>query len=150
MLKNNTIKLFTIGFTRKSAEVFFEKLRTAGITRLIDTRLNNTSQLSGFAKQADLQYFLRQITRIDYEHQLPLAPNKDILDAYKQKKISWQDYEKCYLELLKKRAVESIFGSDKLANACLLCSEDKPHYCHRCLAAEYLRQKLENIEIFHL
>ncbi len=144
------IKLFTIGFTRKSAAEFFESLKKAGVRRVIDTRLNNTSQLSGFAKQSDLRYFLEKICNIEYEHQLSLAPTKDILDAYKKKNIPWQEYADSYNLLIQKRQVESLLNNENLANACFLCSEDKPHFCHRRLAAEYLSSKFEDIKIIHI
>jgi len=144
------IKLFTIGFTRKSASSFFEGLKKSGVRKIIDTRLNNTSQLAGFAKQNDLKYFLTTIGGIDYFHDLSLAPTQDILDAYKKKQISWQDYSHKYLQILHKRQVESTINSDKLQDACLLCSEDKPHFCHRRLAAEYFQSHFNNIEIIHL
>ncbi len=144
------IRLFTIGFTRKSAAEFFEGLRHAGVRRVMDTRLNNTSQLSGFAKQVDLQYFLTTITNIEYEHQLSLAPTKDMLDDYKKKRISWQEYADRYTELIHQRQIESSFNAEDLQDTCFLCSEDKPHYCHRRLAAEYLKSKNSLIEIIHL
>ncbi|APB33405.1 protein of unknown function DUF1130 [Gloeomargarita lithophora Alchichica-D10] len=144
------IKLFTIGFTRKSAAQFFEGLKKVGVKMLIDTRLNNTSQLSGFAKQSDLRYFLDKITQISYEHCLPLAPTQDILDNYKKKKIAWDEYENSYLELIQKRQVESLLSPEQLDHACFLCSEDKPHYCHRRLAAEYLQSRLNNLQVIHL
>lgn len=144
------IKLFTIGFTQKSAAEFFGKLEKAGIRRVIDTRLNNTSQLSGFAKQSDLQYFLSQISQIEYEHHLSLAPTQDILTAYKQKKMSWEEYESHYLNLIHDRGIESILNKKKLENCCFLCSEHQPHFCHRRLAAEYLQSRFDNIEVIHL
>jgi len=144
------IKLFTIGFTKKTAADFFGRLELAGVRRVIDTRLNNTSQLSAFAKQPDLEYFLKRFDGIDYEHQLPLAPTKDILDAYKKKQMSWQNYEEKYLELIKERSIESQLDANKLDNSCFLCSEDKPHYCHRRLAAEYLQRQFKDLEIIHL
>jgi len=144
------IRLFTIGFTKKSASTFFEKLKSEGVKNIIDTRLNNTSQLSGFAKQADLQYFLKQIAGIDYQHQLSFAPTQDILSAYKKKTISWEDYSLRYLDLIQQRNIEKSIKKEDLNNSCLLCSEDKPHYCHRRLAVEYLQSKLTDIEIIHL
>jgi uncharacterized protein (DUF488 family) len=144
------IKLFTIGFTQKSASSFFEGLRKARICKVIDTRLNNTSQLSGFAKQNDLKYFLAEIGSISYFHDLLLAPTQDILGAYKKKQISWQDYSEKYLEILRDRHVESITNREDLQNCCFLCSEDKPHFCHRRLAAEYFQSHFNNIEIIHL
>jgi uncharacterized protein (DUF488 family) len=144
------IRIFTIGFTRKSAAQFFEGLQKAGVKRVIDTRLNNTSQLSGFAKQVDLRYFLSKVSDIDYSHNLSLAPTQDILDAYKKKNISWEDYSKKYLELIQNRQVESTIDVEDLADCCFLCSEDKPHFCHRRLAAEYFQSHFNNIEIVHL
>jgi uncharacterized protein (DUF488 family) len=150
MWRKIMIKLFTIGFTRKSASSFFEGLRKAGVTKIIDTRLHNTSQLSGFAKQNDLKYFLSEIGGIDYSHELSLAPTQEILDAYKKKQISWEDYSKKYLAILRQRHIESTIKPDSLQNSCFLCSEDKPHFCHRRLAAEYLQSHFHNIEIIHL
>ncbi|MGK7889221.1 MAG: DUF488 family protein [Leptolyngbyaceae cyanobacterium] len=144
------IRLFTIGFTRKSAADFFEGLQTSGVRRIIDTRLNNTSQLSGFAKQADLKYFLKQINNMEYEHNLSLAPTKEILTAYKKKKMSWDDYSDRYLDLVQERQIESALTEEQLQDACLLCSEAQPHFCHRRLAAEYLQSHIKNIEIIHL
>lgn len=54
------MRLFTIGFTKKSAEHFFETLCRSGAKRVVDVRLNNVSQLAGFAKKSDLAYFLRR------------------------------------------------------------------------------------------
>lgn len=144
------IRLFTIGFTKKSASTFFEKLKQEGIKKIIDTRLNNTSQLSGFAKQADLQYFLKQIADIDYQHQLSLAPTQEMLSAYKKKTMAWEDYSRRYLDLIQQRNIEKSIEKEDLNNSCFLCSEDKPHYCHRRLAAEYLQSKFTDIEIIHL
>lgn len=144
------IRLFTIGFTRKSAAEFFESLQKSGVRRIIDTRLQNTSQLSGFAKQADLQYFLSKISNISYEHNLSLAPTKDILASYKKKKMSWEDYSSRYLDLIQEREIESNLTKENLQDSCFLCSEHQPHFCHRRLAAEYLQSHIKNIEIIHL
>ena len=144
------IDLFTIGFTKKSAREFFELLSKANIKQIIDTRLNNTSQLAGFAKRSDLEYFLKKIGNIDYIHILDFAPTKEILDEYKKKKSSWEDYEKKFIQLMKERQIEKKIAPDRLDRGCLLCSEAKPHNCHRRLVAEYLNQKLGNINISHL
>jgi uncharacterized protein (DUF488 family) len=143
-------KLFTIGFTQKSAAEFFDLLQKAGVKRVIDTRLNNTSQLSGFAKQADLQYFLSTIAKIDYEHNLSLAPTQEILTSYKQKKMSWEEYERHYLDLVEDRKIESNLNLEQLENCCFLCSEHQPHFCHRRLAAEYLKSRFGDLDIIHL
>ena len=150
MLEKTQIDLFTIGFTKKTAKDFFELLTEAGVERIIDTRLNNVSQLSGFAKRQDLKYFLKEIADIEYTHLLDLAPTKDILNPYKKKQTDWQTYEKSFLDLIEQRQIENKVTPDILDGGCLLCSEAKPHYCHRRLVAEYLNNKLGNINICHL
>lgn len=144
------MKVFTIGFTKKSAREFFTKLKDAGIRRLIDVRLNNTSQLSGFAKKDDLQYFLQELGGIQYLHFPVLAPTQDILDKFKKHRGSWQEYERAFLDLMSSRRIEEELKPDLLENSCLLCSEEKPHHCHRRLVVEYLRKKWGNLEIEHL
>ena len=144
------MKIFTIGFTKKSAEQFFNSLQTAGVKRVVDVRLNNVSQLSGFAKKNDLAYFLKQICGMDYTHLPSLAPTKDIMDAYKKQRGSWETYERDFIDLMAARKIETMIEQETLEDACLLCSEDKPHYCHRRLVAEYLREYWGNIEIEHL
>jgi uncharacterized protein (DUF488 family) len=147
---NRTINLFTIGFTQKSAQKFFDALKQAGVKRVIDTRLNNVSQLAGFAKKTDLAYFLRVIDGIDYVHLLDLAPTQDILDEYKKKKGDWDIYEQKFRQLISSRKIETKVSPDMINNACLLCSEAKPHNCHRRLVAEYLKEKWGSINICHL
>jgi len=144
------ITVFTIGFTKKNARTFFELLKQAGVKRLIDIRLNNESQLAGFTKKDDLEYFLKTIANIEYSHRPEFAPTKDILDGYKKKKITWADYEQRFQKLLKERQVEDLVTSAELDNACLLCSEPTSDKCHRRLVVEYLRSKLGDIEIRHL
>ena len=144
------INLFTIGFTQKTAELFFNTLIKSGVRRVIDTRLNNVSQLAGFTKRADLEYFLRQIGDIDYIHLQYLAPTKEILDTYKKKGGDWETYEKQFLQLITKRQIEQQISPDLLDGGCLLCSEPTPHHCHRRLVAEYLNQNLGTINIHHL
>ncbi len=142
--------LFTIGFTRKSAEEFFTRLRGAGVRRVIDIRLNNVSQLAGFAKRDDLRYFLKTIANVDYAHRPELAPTRDILDAYRQHKGGWERFERDFKALVRERAIETVVSRDELDGACLLCSEPGPEHCHRRLVAEYLRDALGNIVIAHL
>ena len=142
------MKLYTIGFTRKERRDLFHTTQTRQAVRtLIDTRLNNRSQLSGFAKQKDLQFFLREISKIDYLHLPQLAPTQDILDAFKKKKGTWEAYERSFLALMLSRKIEEEFQPELFDNACLLCSEHKPHHCHRRLVAEYLRAKWGGIKI---
>lgn len=142
--------VYTIGFTKTAAESFFTRLQKAGVKTLLDVRLNNVSQLAGFAKKNDLRYFLKAICGIDYAHQPDLAPTQDLLDAYKKEGGNWADYEKRFLDLMASRRIEDTVPRNVVNEACLLCSEDKPTYCHRRLVAEYLRDKWGEMEIRHL
>lgn len=144
------MKLFTIGFTKTNAESFFERLKSSGAKKVIDIRLNNVSQLAGFAKMQDLRYFLKAICGIDYAHNLDLAPTQEMLDAYKKNGGAWDDYEKKFISLISTRRIEQAIRPADLDGACLLCSEDKPHHCHRRLVAEYLRDKWGDVEIVNL
>lgn len=144
------MKIFTIGFTKKSAESFFTQLQRAGVKRLVDIRLNNVSQLAGFTKRDDLRYFTKAICHIDYIHLTQLAPTQDILDTYKKHKGAWGLYESQFLDLMAKRQIENNVSRDILDGGCLLCSEEKPHNCHRRLVAEYLKKKWGDVEIEHL
>jgi len=125
------MKIFTIGFTKKSAETFFTRLQQAGVKRLVDVRLNNVSQLAGFAKRDDLRYFTKTICGIDYKHVPDLAPT-------------------AFLDLMKARRIEDSIPRELLDGACLLCSEEKPHHCHRRLVAEYLKEKWDDVVIDHI
>lgn len=144
------MKVFTIGFTKSNAERFFTRIQRAGIIRVLDVRLNNISQLAGFAKKDDLRYFLRMICSVDYVHRPELAPTQDILDAYKKNGGEWPVYERAFLELIGRRRIEDIIPREQLEGACLLCSEDKPHHCHRRLVVEYLRTKWGHLDVEHL
>ena len=144
------MRICTIGFTHKTAEDFFTRLRKAGVKRVVDVRLNNVSQLAGFSKRDDLQYFLKAILGIDYVHLPVLAPTQDILDEFKKNKGDWKVYEDKFLRLIESRHIEKQVSPEILSEGCLLCSEDKPHHCHRRLVAEYLRGKWGNVGIEHL
>lgn len=144
------MEIHTIGFTKKSAEVFFTRLKNAGVKRLIDVRLNNISQLAGFTKKDDLRYFAKTICDIDYHHCPDLAPTQDILDAFKKQKGDWGLYERQFLDLMQRRHVEENVSREMLDGGCLLCSEDKPDHCHRRLVAEYLKDHWGNVEIKHI
>ena len=135
-----SIHIRTIGFTKKSAKEFFEKLRKSGVQRVVDVRLNNVSQLAGFSKRDDLEYFLKEILDIGYVHLPVLAPTQDILDEYKKHGGDWSIYERQFTELMRKREIEKRVDPSIMDGGCLLCSEDKPLHCHRRLVAEYLRQ----------
>lgn len=144
------ITLFTIGFTKKTAEEFFEKLKRAGVQKVVDVRLNNVSQLAGFTKRADLEYFLRELAGIDYVHVPELAPTKEMFDALKKKKGDWGEFESPFLDLMRQRQIESVLDRDLIDRGCLLCSEDKPHHCHRSLVAKYLNEEWGGISVEHL
>jgi uncharacterized protein (DUF488 family) len=145
-----SITIFTIGFTKKSARDFFEPLRQAGVRKVVDIRLNNVSQLAGFTKKNDLEYFLEKVAGIGYAHRPELAPTKEILDGYRKKTLPWSEYEKRFLALMSERQVETLVTPRELDRACLLCSEPKPDKCHRRLVAKYLADKWGNVEIRHL
>lgn len=138
---SNIANVATIGFTKTTAERFFGRLAQADVRLLIDVRLNNTSQLSGFAKAADLAYFLTEIGGIRYTHQPDLAPTEKILKDYKKGEIDWGKYEDMFMTLMQKRKIEERFKADMFDGSCLLCSEDKPHNCHRKLVCDYLNAK---------
>lgn len=142
--------VYSIGFTEKPAERFFGLLRESGAKRVVDVRLNNASQLAGFSKKDHLPYFLKEILEIDYIHQPLLAPTADILDPYKKHKGDWSIYETAFLDLMRKREIEKRIDPATIKDGCLLCSEDKPHHCHRRLVAEYLRSKWGDLDIRHL
>lgn len=144
------LQLYTIGFTGKSAERFFKAIKSSGARRVVDVRLNNTSQLAGFSKRDDLEFFLRDICGLEYIHLPELAPTQSILDTYKKHKGSWAVYEQEFLSLMEKRRIDQTVARDVVDQACLLCSEDKPHHCHRRLVAEYLSSKWGGAEIKHL
>ena len=144
------MKIFTIGFTKKSARHFFELVRKSGAKRVVDIRLNNISQLAGFAKKDDLAYFLKEICGMEYVHLPELAPTQEMLDKYKKQGGDWRMYETRFLELMKERRIEETVSKELIADGCLLCSEDKPHHCHRRLVAEYLKQHWGDVDITHL
>jgi uncharacterized protein (DUF488 family) len=144
------IRLYTIGFTEKSAERFFQLLEQNQVKKIIDTRVSNNSQLSGFAKGKDLAFFAKQLANIDYEHQLKFAPSKELLGGYRKKAISWNEYAKEYIGLLDERNISVAVNTESLHECCLLCSEHTAEKCHRRLLAEYLQNLNSDIEIIHL
>jgi uncharacterized protein (DUF488 family) len=144
------VKLFTIGTTQKSAEAFFETLKRAGVKVLIDTRLRNDSQLAGFSKRNDLQYFAKAICGMEYRHELDLAPTAELLDPFKSNRVDWDAYAAAYLALLRERRVAERLLASRFDGGCLVCSEASPELCHRRLAAEYLRDRWKDVEIEHL
>jgi uncharacterized protein (DUF488 family) len=144
------MKLFTIGFNKKSAEEFFSKLKDAKVKRLIDIRLSNSSQLAGFTKKDDLRYFAKAICNIDYLHKPELAPSEEIFTSFKKEKGDYRVFERQFLSLMKTRQIEKVFSPELFDGGCLLCSEETPDKCHRRLVAEYLKDHWKNVEIEHI
>lgn len=145
------INVSTIGFTKTNAKGFFDRLLNSGVKKVVDVRLNNTSQLSGFAKANDLAYFLEKIGGIQYAHQPLLAPTESMLKAYKKEKGEWKDYEVKFMNLMAQRKIENQLKPEMFESVCLLCSEDTPHHCHRRLVVEYLNIKWNSsLSVSHL
>jgi uncharacterized protein (DUF488 family) len=145
------IRLYTIGFTKKTAANFFGLINASGAKRVVDVRLNNRSQLAGFAKQKDLEFFLQEVSDMDYVHLPELAPTSDILTAYKKDGGDWDVYEDAFLRLMEEREIERRVDPALLNQGCLLCSEHEPHHCHRRLVAEYLNERWGgSISVSHL
>lgn len=142
--------IHTIGFTKTSARCFFTKLRQSGAKRLVDVRLNNSSQLAGFAKKDDLRFFLESICQMEYMHVPALAPTQEMLDAFKKRKGDWSTYEQRFMALMAERRIEDAVPEEQIADSCLLCSEATPEHCHRRLVAEYLKSKWAGVEIDHI
>jgi uncharacterized protein (DUF488 family) len=145
-----TIKVFTVGYTQKSAEKFFKLLQSAGVKRVVDIRISNSSQLAGFAKKDDLKFFLKKVADIEYVHMVDLAPTKEILDDYKKKKIDWEEYERRFKELLEKRGAVEKLEPEFFDRACLLCGEPTAEQCHRRLVVERMKKVWGDVEIKHL
>jgi uncharacterized protein (DUF488 family) len=145
------VEIYTIGFTQTTAERFFKRLADAGVARLLDVRLNNTSQLAGFAKAKDLPYFLQELVGATYEHEPLLAPTQELLDEYKKRKGDWRAYERQFLDLLASRRIESALSiGDFRAPTALLCSEASAEHCHRRLVCEYLAERWPDLRPVHL
>ena len=145
------MEIYSIGFTQRTASDFFGTLRAAGIKQLMDVRLNNTSQLSAFAKRDDLAYFLQEICGAEYVHEPLLAPTQEMLDAYKKRKGAWSEYERDFFALMRERAIEEKLSPAQFSEpTVLLCSERTAEQCHRRLVLEYLASAWGDVLIRHL
>lgn len=133
-----TVNVTTIGFTKTSARHFFDRLRLAKVRQVVDVRLHNTSQLAGFAKADDLAFFLREICGAGYRHEPLLAPSEALMTMYKKEKGEWQEFSRQFLQLMASRQVEQKLKPAVFDDSCLLCSEARPHHCHRQLVCDYL------------
>jgi|WetSurMetagenome_2_1015567.scaffolds.fasta_scaffold44627_2 uncharacterized protein (DUF488 family) len=145
------VRLLTIGFTQKTAEQFFDLLKKNGVKKIVDIRINNSSQLAGFAKGKDLKYFAKEICGITYEHNIDFAPTKELLSDYRKGNVDWIEYQKIFRQLIENRKIASKYDVKNYDNTCFLCSEKTPEHCHRRLVVEYLREICpEDVHIIHL
>jgi uncharacterized protein (DUF488 family) len=145
------MEVYTIGFTKRTAADFFGALRRAGVKRLVDVRLNNSSQLAGFTKRDDLPFFLKEICSAEYIHEPLLAPTQHMLDAYRKDRGTWQEYERQFLGLMAERKIEARLDRSLFeAPTTLLCSEATADRCHRRLVLEYLQMKWSGLDVAHL
>lgn len=145
------MEIYTIGFTQTTAEHFFGRLKAAGVERLLDVRLNNSSQLAGFAKAQDLPFFSEELLGARYEHDPRLAPTQDLLDEYKKRKGDWGVYERGFLNLMAERQIERTLSPAEFDTpTALLCSEATAENCHRRLVCEYLAGHWPEVRSVHL
>ncbi len=143
--------IYTVGFTRKTAEEFFTLLRVAGVETLVDIRLHNRSQLAGFARRDDLAWFARELAGIEYVHMPELAPTQELFDAFKKRGGSWEAFEQGFRQLMEERQAYGSFDRELLErNPCFLCSEAAPEHCHRRLVAEGLAATEPGLRVVHL
>ena len=147
-----TMKIYTIGFTQKTAQTFFERLRANGVQKLVDIRVNPHGQLAGFARQEDLPYFLRELANgCAYEHRPELAPTKELLKTYRADG-DWPRYVARFEALMDERHIPVALNPAEFTRqtCCLLCSEATPEQCHRRLVAERLAAHWPDVVIVHL
>lgn len=142
-------KICTIGFAGKNLREFIWRLQSAGVTRVVDVRLNNTSQLAGYSKKDDLEYIL-ELVNIKYRHVPELAPSGELMKAFKSKEIGWEEYVETYSKLISDKDLAGLVELKEGGTTCLLCSEDDPKHCHRRLLAEHLVQNIKGLEVQHL
>ncbi len=142
-------RIFTIGFTKKSAEQFFDILQKNEIDLIADVRLNNKGQLAGFTKERDFKYFL-SLFKIDFIHLINFAPTKGLRNSY-HSDWNYEIYKNNYIKLLNSR--DAVTNLVKLNlpynNICLLCSEPEADKCHRSVAAEEISKKL-SLSVSHV
>lgn len=138
------MQLYTIGYSKKTAEEFFNILRDNGVKQIVDIRRHNTNQLAGFTKKSDLPWFLDTIAGIGYSHELSLAPSEELMRAYRKEGLPFDEFAKqLRAELAEREMPKLIDGS------ALLCSEPDPAVCHRSVAADYLAEH-GDFEVVHL
>ena len=145
------MEICSIGYTKKTAEEFFETLRAARVEQVVDVRLNNTSQLAGFTKQNDLAYFVPKLLGGRYVHEPQLAPSPELFSEFKRNHGPWDDFARGFLNLMAERRIEENLSPEFFApRSVLLCSEPAPDLCHRRLVIEYLDRKWGDVTPVHL
>ena len=149
------INIYTIGFTKKSAESFFNSISENKINLVIDVRLNNNSQLAGFSKYPDVVYFLKKCCNCDYVSDKQFAPKDTTLLAYRKNEIDWDEYVVQFYGTMKERDINQ-YILDKYSDVvksktiCLLCSEEDYAFCHRTLVAKIFQSIFQNVNLIHL
>lgn len=144
------MEVYTAGFTKWLAEDFFEKLNALNINKLIDIRLRPNSQLSGFTREVNFSYFLKKLSHVEYEHQINLAPTKDLLNKRRKNNLSWQEFESEYLNLITEDILEYCFKEISKQNILFLCSESEPQFCHRRVLTDKLLSLNSELKVTHL
>lgn len=147
------MKVYTIGYTGKTAEEFFSILMDKKVRFMVDIRLNNTSQLAGYTKKGDLPYFLDKIAGIEYRHDLRFSPTKELFAGYKDGVLNWEAYEAEYQNIIQDRNLQNVITQEyleKLDGLCLLCSEATATHCHRSLVADLIGEIASEVEIMHI
>jgi uncharacterized protein (DUF488 family) len=145
-----TIRIFTIGYAGRNAGDFFTTLKQAGIRKVMDVRLYNTSQLAAFTKKQDIEYFLQNVVGAEYVHLPIMAPTPQLLSDYKKGLIGWQQYEAQFKAIIAQRQIQGHITPQDADMSCFLCSEAKADKCHRRIVAEYLAGHWRNVSIHHL
>lgn len=131
----------TIGFTKSSAAHFFDRIKRAGVKKVLDVRLHHGSQLAGFAKSSDLGYFLKEICGVDYALAPLFAPTEAIMTGLRTAKKDWSLPAAQFMDLLAARHIERHVTLTELEGTCLLCAEATHHHCHRRLVVDYLNER---------
>ena len=145
-------EIYTIGFTKKTAQTFFELLKEKQIEIVLDIRLNNTSQLAAFTKYPDIEYFLHEISNIAYIHDTKFSPTEETLNRYKKKEINWDQYVEEFIQTMKSREIAKYIKANYLIEKkiCLLCSEVTAIQCHRSLIANEFKEIINELKVIHL
>jgi len=145
------LKLYTIGFSGKTAQQFFEILKKNKVDCLLDIRIYPSSDDAGFCNQVNLPYFLNEIANCDYRYCPELAPTEHLHDNY-HLDHDWEKYVKVFTSLMEKRKIPFSLDREYLEKrkCCLLCFEPTPKFCHRRLVSERIQDHWKDVEVIHL